>query len=162
MTIILDLEQYLVNAGYEVLVDSGKVYRLNVIRPKNFVKVAVKIDRKNESERVYQFYDVEKEKKFKVVTFMEKIKMALKYGTSWDKGYSGDSKLLNQENERSPSIDKSKQEIHFSVEIQKIKKLDLFVVEFKRLSGKIWEFKKMYEELMTDELVKLVIDSKYD
>ncbi|KAI9099772.1 hypothetical protein DFS34DRAFT_648721 [Phlyctochytrium arcticum] len=38
-------------------------------------------------------------------------------------------------------------DIRFTVEVQKIKNLPgLFVVEFKRLKGDVWDFKRLYQE----------------
>jgi hypothetical protein len=74
--------------------------------------------------------------------FVEKMKYRSKYGTGYNKGY-------NQSHPEEEGKGGGEGEIKFYVEVQKIKNLEgLFVVEFKRRAGDVWEFKKVYQSLL--------------
>ncbi|KAI9206378.1 uncharacterized protein BJ171DRAFT_29245 [Polychytrium aggregatum] len=95
------------------------------------------------------------------MSLVKRIKYMAQHGSNWNKGYDGKSRPSISEEafvQISPGpgapdlIDpplELLEDIRFHVEIQKIKNLDgLYVVEFKRMKGDIWAFKKLYQDLI--------------
>lgn len=80
------------------------------------------------------------------MSFIKQLRARAKYGSSWNKGFDGSSAVAPESSTKEIA---ELGEIKFYVEIQKIKNLKgLYVVEFKRRQGDIWEFKRLYQELL--------------
>jgi hypothetical protein len=76
-------------------------------------------------------------------------------GSSISSTSSSSASNNNPRNPRSESDPDLSDELRFYVEIQRIKNLEgLYLVEFKRLKGNIWGFKRLYSELVGQLPVK--------
>lgn len=94
------------------------------------------------------------------LSLMRRIKYMATFGTSYNSGFDGSSTSSSSSRSQGPPSAASptggnQEEIRLYIEIQRIKNLPgLYLVEFKRLKGNIWAFKKLYQELIVALPVK--------
>ena len=85
------------------------------------------------------------------VSLMKRIKYWATFGPSYNSGFDGSEGYKYAK----PSTKDNEEDVRFYIEIQRIKNLPgLYVVEFKRIKGNIWAFKKLYHELIVDLPIK--------
>ncbi|KAJ3390498.1 hypothetical protein HDU92_000431 [Lobulomyces angularis] len=125
------------------------------------------LNRNKKSHQSYSSSMTEKPNTARIISsfpmsLIRKVKYMAKYGQSWNKGFDGKEEDDAHLKSRSGSINSlegngdfkdatlsESGEIKFYIELQKIKNLKgLYVVEFKRRHGDIWEFKRLYHELI--------------
>ena len=85
------------------------------------------------------------------ISLLKRIKYWATFGPSYNSGFDGSEgyKYASQ------SVRDSEEDIRFHIEIHRIKNLPgLYVVEFKRIKGNIWTFKKLYHELIVSLPIK--------
>ncbi len=89
---------------------------------------------------------------FKNIGFLKKLKMLISYGRDWDKGYNGRLEKHNklEIHNKLEKLDRKQEkgDVVFIVQVQKLKNLDLYVVQFKRRRGDVWAFKSLYERVI--------------
>lgn len=84
-----------------------------------------------------------------VSDFLEKIKYVGQFGIHYNRGYSGSPLPASQQKQEQYRKKTDAGPIKMYVVIHRIKNLDgLLTVDVKRRQGDIWEFKRMYEELI--------------
>lgn len=80
--------------------------------------------------------------------FLERIKYVGQFGIHYNRGFTGSSPTPTSQQQQSRKK-ASVEPIKMYVMIHRIKNLDgLLTVDVKRRQGDIWEFKRMYEELI--------------
>ena len=82
--------------------------------------------------------------------FLERIKYVGQFGIHYNRGFTGSSPTpASQQNSQQSRKKASLEPIKMYVMIHRIKNLDgLLTVDVKRRQGDIWEFKRMYEDLI--------------
>ncbi|KAJ3226858.1 hypothetical protein HK099_003970 [Clydaea vesicula] len=134
-------------------------FKLKVNRPRNDIKEAAEMEF-NEEQRISNIMvtpinEVDHNEKLRIissfpVSLFQKLKYRVQLGPNYNKGFDG------KEGGKAHIVNKSSKEelyggeLKFTIEIQRIKNLKgLYVVEFKRFFGDIWEFKRLYQFLIT-------------
>ncbi|KNC99827.1 CAMK/CAMKL/KIN4 protein kinase [Spizellomyces punctatus DAOM BR117] len=105
------------------------------------------------------------------VHLVKKLRYMARYGPGYNKGfgrheaamaashpptlpylhlpYAASRDTISTHHSTTSTTTVNSKEIRFTVEVQKIKNLPgLFVVEFKRIKGDVWEFKRLYQEII--------------
>ena len=85
------------------------------------------------------------------ISLIKRFKYWATFGPSYNSGFDGSEGYKYA----SPSVKDTEQDVRFHIEIHRIKNLPgLYVVEFKRIKGNIWVFKKLYHELIVSLPIK--------
>jgi hypothetical protein len=86
------------------------------------------------------------------ISLIKRFKYWATFGPSYNSGFDGSEGYKYA----SPSVRDSEEDVRFYIEIHRIKNLPgLYVVEFKRIKGNIWTFKKLYHELIVSLPIKI-------
>ncbi|KAL2918469.1 hypothetical protein HK105_201870 [Polyrhizophydium stewartii] len=86
------------------------------------------------------------------MSLVRRFRYMAQFGPRYDKGFDGHTQPDNlppQKPSKSKAVDATVGEVRFHVTLHRIKNLPgLIVVDFKRLRGDIWEFKRLYHDII--------------
>ena len=140
-TLLSDLAQDLMKRGMRVGFTNHSA-RIKVWRPGNENASSAHRDRQDSFSGSLAAFPI---------SLMKRIKYWATFGPSYNSGFDGSEGYKYA----SPSIKDSEEDIRFHIEIHRIKNLPgLYVIEFKRIKGNIWTFKKLYHELIVSLPIK--------
>ena len=164
-TLINDISRELTQKGMHVSYSSSQPCRIKVIRPSS-LPIQAAPGGSNERKAL-------KPKGFGMgylmslpLNLIQRLKYMATFGPAYNSGFDGSetgssissassSASNHPRHPRSESDPDLSDELRFYVEIQRIKNLEgLYLVEFKRLKGNIWGFKRLYSELVGQLPVK--------
>lgn len=172
LQLILEIERKLRACGYKTQLHPRSNFKIRVLKPQIASKVPIYHNMSTTQSRSAFKSGSTRPSILRTLqaypkNIIDQFRLFAEHGSSWNKGFDGKSHVRVQrslmiessdqqssishpnENQIAGYTDKILKEIAFTVEIQKIQNLrGLFVVEFKRTKGDIWDFKKLYQALI--------------